>query len=162
MRVSFLPIISLFLFSACIHVRQIGELNMVSNRNIETSEDYVLIATYKGAAKNDLKKATAVNLQQAVDNTVKGVPGGEYLMNVRVFLVTNRRGRYRYAVEGDVWGKSGEIRHKGIAVGDKVTMKKAGKYKDATVVTLIDANHCLIEFDDGKRKEVEYEEILKQ
>lgn len=66
---------------------------MIATRNIETKTEYALLAQYKKGKK-------ASTLEQAVDNTVRMVPGGEYLTNVKIYI---KNSSY-FIVEGDIWG----------------------------------------------------------
>ena len=81
---------------------------MVSTRNIETSQKYNLIQKYAEHTKKEMKKTRSGSLQEAIDEIVKKVDGGEYLMNAKVYLIWHNNGftkpKYFYAVEGDVWG----------------------------------------------------------
>lgn len=82
---------------------------MVSTRNIETTSHYVMIQQYVSLSKKEIKRTKAETAQQAIDEVVKKVSGGEYLMNTRVYLIVHHipflGTSYKYAVEGDVWGK---------------------------------------------------------
>ena len=85
----------LAILSSCGYQR-IGDLTMISNRNIDSSEDYVLIQrNAEGKAK--MKKDDALEL--AIDNATEAY-NGEYLMNVKVHVKNNGK---KIKVEGDVW-----------------------------------------------------------
>jgi len=89
----------LFLAS-CSSVKQIGDLNMVSNRNIDRSLNYKHIVNYAYGSKRKKRRSRCKTIEEAIDKTVKTQINGEFLMNAKVFLV---RGKY-FAVEGDIWG----------------------------------------------------------
>jgi hypothetical protein len=75
---------------------RIGSLTMASSRNIERSAPYELLRrNVEGVSK--LKEDEALN--EAMDDAVLKVPGGEYLMNV-VIKVSGRKVK----VIGDVYG----------------------------------------------------------
>ena len=105
-----LVIASIALFaSSCQTVRltDAGKLNMVSDRNVDLKNRYVLLKSYAGASNKELKKTTAISLSDAVDETVKRVKGGEFLMNAHFYVVEHHKRKkswVTYAVEGDVWG----------------------------------------------------------
>jgi hypothetical protein len=124
---------------------------MISTRNIESKEDYKLLTTYSGGSKVDLRKSRAKTIQQAVDETVRKTVGGEYLMNVKIYLVNQQY----YAIEGDVWGREGvetaEVSVNGFKVGDNVTWKINGMYKTGKIIALKDT-YCLIEQDGNQKK----------
>mgnify|MGYP001577329905 CR=1 FL=1 len=94
--------------TACVSVKDVGQLTMVANRNIETSQKYQQIQKYATLDKKEMKKTRASSIQAAVDEVVKKVDGGEYLMNVKIYQIMHSRYGQQpamyYAVEGDVWG----------------------------------------------------------
>ncbi len=164
-------LIVLTVLSSCFaRVKQIGKVNMISNRNIDYSVKYKPISTYSGASKRELRKSRAITLEDAVDQTVRKVPGGEYLMNAKIYLVSSKY----IAVEGDVWGGgSGEISYRGFKNGDKVTwknkknlvtkLKRAKDYLTGTITALKDNEKCLVKIDgeEGHIIELSYDEITK-
>jgi hypothetical protein len=141
------------------HVKQIGDLNMIATRNVDASElssAYVPLRTYAGGSKRELKKSTASSIEEAANATVRAVPGGEFLMNVKVYLID---GMY-IAIEGDVWGRnSASVR--GFKIGDAVVWKRFGSYARGKVVALKDEKTCLVEpVGGGKVTEVAFEDLL--
>ncbi len=155
--------------ASCTSIEQIGKLNMLSNRNVDSSLDYDRMTTYSGSGKKELKKSRATTIEQAVDETVRKVPNGEFLMNVKIYSIKNKY----YAVEGDVWGiKENNVSFRGFSIGDKVIWKntifsrigEAGEqYLTGTIKVLKDDQNCLVTIDDDESKtvEVSYEEISK-
>lgn len=144
-----------FLFTAavltsCTNIKQIADLNMISTRNVETKE-YVLIKNYQGNPGNKkvLKKSKAKTLDEAINLTVRNTPGGEYMKNVKIYII-ERPFSEHYAAEGDVWGlKEGVITYMGFKVGDRVqwstkkTFQKnvihkgtVASFKDGEVITV--------------------------
>lgn len=156
--------------SACIQVKEIGKVNMISNRNIETSQHYKVISTYAGGSKNELKNSRAKTIQDAVDETVKKIPGGEYLMNATIYLAQHRNDYY-FAVQGDVWGLANqEITFRGFKKDDKVQwknsnynqlMKKEKKYLTGIITSLKDDKTCYVQDENGKQHEMNYDDITK-
>lgn len=151
---------SIFLITSCTSYKEIGKINMISTRNIDSSTDYKLLTTYSGGSEKDLRKSKAKNIQQAIDETVRRTVGGEYLMNAKIYLVDQQY----YAVEGDVWGKGNqklEIAVNGFKVGDKVTWKKAGLYKTGEIIALKD-KLCLVKQDENQKTvEMDYYNLTK-
>ena len=43
------------LFNACISVKQIGKVNMISNRNVDPDFKYQSLTTYSGGSNRELK-----------------------------------------------------------------------------------------------------------
>lgn len=144
-------------------VNSAGELNMVSTRNIDSKTEYERLKTYAGIDRSQvdnaiskskngkIKKSNPIyeqiethkadNLKESVDLVVKGVAGGEYLQNVKIYSVieyvksAGSRSlvpKYYYMSCGDVWGtNSGDENIKGFHKGDKVVFtysKEAKKY----------------------------------
>lgn len=149
-------IIVLIAFAATIYsctsyqVYSAGDLSLAATRNIDKSVDYKQLKAYVGISKTDLEAAKSstksgiikkknpivkeINaykgkyLQDAIDNVVKSVPGGEYLYNLRLYTVVEivkgfykTTYTYNYVASGDVWGvDDGNANIKGFHNGDKV------------------------------------------
>ena len=98
---------TLVLLSSCSTIVDLGKLNMISDRNVDSKADYVLLKSYAGGSNKEVKKALkktkATTLDQAVDETVRNVAGGEFLKNVKVYGVKKKKNMY-LVVEGAVWG----------------------------------------------------------
>lgn len=139
--------------TSCISTKQIGDLNMISTRNVETKTDYVLIRNYMGGTKKELKRSKAKDLKDAVNNLVKQTPGGEFVKNAKVYLVN---GKY-YAVEGDIWGVAQNINFRGFKVGD-IVQYKGNKY---TITELKNDKVCTIKDDNEKIREVSYDDLKR-
>jgi hypothetical protein len=130
---------------------------MISNRNIDTKLNYEVISTYSGGSKRELKKSKAKTIEEAIDQTVRKIPGGEFLMNVKIYII---KGQY-IAVVGDVWGVKSNITFRGFRVGDKVIWKVTGSFKTGTIKSLKDDKTCLIETENGDIVEKKYDDISK-
>lgn len=135
-------------------VSSVGELSMVATRNIDKSAKYEQLKAYAGVSGTEIEAAMAaangvikrknpivkeINaykaklINQAVDNVVKSVAGGEYLYNAKFYLVAEQIKQssvggkkapaitYSYIASGDVWGvKDPNANVKGFKVNDKV------------------------------------------
>lgn len=127
-------------------ITPVGNLVTVSTRNTEKTIDYEQIQTYAGVSRTDVEAAIsssrkgrikkknpiikeinqykAKTLHEAADYVVKGVAGGEFLHNVRVFQVNEvSRTSFKsfYVISGDVWGLVDENTEiKGFHINDKV------------------------------------------
>lgn len=141
---------------SCTSVKQIGSLNMISTRNIDSNSHFEMLRSYAGGSKSELKKSKAETIQDAVNATVKNVAGGEFLMNVKLYMIDDMY----FAVEGDVWGLS-KNEYRGMKIGDKVSYKFAGKYKNATIKGFRDADTAVIILDNGNAVEKEIEDLIK-
>jgi hypothetical protein len=152
------------LFCSCgpsIKVTQIGKLNMISERNIDTKTDYTLLRSYMGGSEKEIKQSTSKTIEEATNETVKNTPGGEFLKNVKLYLVAKGSELF-YAVEGDVWGVSGTENFRGFRVGDKVQWRDGKGNHTGKITSLKDSKECLVR-EDGKTesKPISYEKITK-
>jgi hypothetical protein len=142
--------------TSCSTVIDLGKLNMISDRNIDSKMDYVLIKNYAGGSKKEIKKGLkrtkTTSLDIAVDETVKNVAGGEFLKNVRVYGLKKRKKMY-LLVEGDVWGVAGNESFRGFKLGDIVQWKELGVTHKGTITGLTDATRCMVK-EDGKENSV--------
>lgn len=152
-----LALILITAVSSCTSVKQIGKVNMISNRNVDPKLNYDVISTYSGGSKRELKKTKAKTIEDAIDQTVRKIPGGEFLMNAKIYLVN---GQY-IAAEGDVWGVKSNVAYRGFKVGDKVTWKVMGNFKTGTIKSLKDDKTCLVETESGDIIEKKYDDISK-
>lgn len=148
----------IFTFTSCsVEVKLIGRVNMISNRNIDSKLSYEPISTYSGGSKSELKKTKAESVENAISQTIRKIPGGEYLMNAKIYMVN---GKY-IAIEGDVWGIKNNLSYRGFKVGDKVTWKVFGVFKSGVIKSLKDDKTCLIDAENGNVVEKKYDDISK-
>lgn len=152
------------LFSGCFGIKQVGDLNMISNRNVNPGMEYELVKTYGGSEtkkelKKEFKKVKAETVQQALDHTIKNTAGGEFLTNVKIYILN---GTY-FVVHGDVWGVKGmEKQFKGWKVGDRVQWKEIAGIKKGAIVDLKNAEEATIKEDEsGKVKNIKYDKLTK-
>lgn len=157
MKQIILGLIFLTAISSCTSVKQIGKVNMISNRNVDPKLDYSVISTYSGGSKRELKKSRALTIEDAIDQTVRKIPGGEFLMNSKIYIVNDKY----IAVEGDVWGVKTNIAYRGFKVGDKVVWKVMGDVKTGTIKSLKDDKTCFVETESGNIVEKKYDDISK-
>ncbi len=169
MKKKLIKIVTLFsivaMISSCATVVDLGKLNMISDRNIDSKGDYVLIKNYAGGSSKEIKKALkktkATTLDAAVDETVRNVAGGEFLKNVKVYGVKKKKVMF-LLVEGDVWGVTGNESFRGFKVGDKVQWKELTVSKKGVITGLTDAEKCMVK-EDGKEisQSIKYINITK-
>lgn len=150
-------------FSASVSVKQIGKVNMISMRNFDNSVKYEPLATYFGGSQSEIEKSQAKTIEEAIEQTVRKVPGGEFIMNAKIYAV----GDSRFAVEGDVWGNPLYVGIRGFKVGDRVTWSKngsgSGNFTTGTINALKDDKTCLIQVDSKANEivEVNYDRLSK-
>lgn len=143
---------SILSLSSCFTVVELGKLNMISNRNVESKADYVMLKNYAGGDANEIKKALkktkSTTLDQAVDETVRNVAGGEFLKNVKVYGVKKKEKMYLF-VEGDVWGFAENVSYRGFKVGDMVQWKDISGVHKGRITGLTDSEKCMVK-EEGK------------
>lgn len=152
------------LFCSCgpsIKVTQIGKLNMVSERNIDTKTEYSLLRSYMGGSEKEIRSSTSKTIEEATNETVKNTPGGEFLKNVKLYLIAKGSELF-YAVEGDVWGISGTENFRGFKVGDRVQWKEGKGNHKGKITGLKNSKECMVK-EDGKidSKPLSYDNITK-
>jgi hypothetical protein len=156
-----LAICAILLFTSCVTTKQIGSVNMISNRNVESNANYVLLKSYMGADRKEIRQSKALTVEAAIDQVVKSTPGGEYLKNVKIYIVAKALTKY-LAVEGDVWGISENANFRGFTVGDKVKWTKLFKDYTGIIVDLKNDKSCTIKADpDQSIVEVDYKSLTK-
>jgi hypothetical protein len=153
---------SIISVQSCTSVKQIGDINMVSSRNIENNMNYVLLRSYMGGDKKETKRSVKLEittLQDAVNKVVKETPGGEFLKNVKIYLVD---GQY-ISVEGDVWGMAGvKENYRGISLNDHVLYKNGGSIFKGSIVALKNDKICFFqEFGSANIIQIGYDNITK-
>lgn len=86
----------LIALSSCSH--RLGDLTILSNRNVDSSVKYTClqreVAVKMRTKKNDV-------LERAVDKATSSVEGGEYLMNVTLWVSSSGK---KLRLKGDVYG----------------------------------------------------------
>jgi hypothetical protein len=167
MKKVFLSLSALILLVSCTSVKPIGDLTMISTRNIDRSMDYVLVKNYQGLSKKQKRKSKSKDIEEAVNTTVKSTPGGEYLTNVKLYIVNNplrfkKEFRQTYVVEGDVWGFNGELSMKGFKVGDKVFWTSLTGQKQGVIVELKNDKEAAIQIEGQEIIElVNYDKLTR-
>ena len=161
--------ISLIGTSCSTSVKMIGSVNMLSHRNVNPQLEYQVLTTYAGGSPKERKKSRAVTIEDAIDQTVKKVAGGEFLMNSKIYLVKTpryfkdsegKKTNLFYVCEGDVWGSKENVSYRGFMVGDKVIVDGVVNTM-ATIKSLKDDKTCFIMRIDGVIEEVKYDRISK-
>jgi hypothetical protein len=155
------------MLSSCVSIKPIGDLTMIATRNIDRSLDYVLVKNYQGLSKKEKKKSKAKDIEEAVNVTVKSTPGGEYLTNVKLYVIINpmrfkKQFRQTYAIEGDVWGFKGEQSMKGFKVGDKVFWATVTGQKQGVILELKNGNQAAIKIEGQEKIElINYDKLTR-
>ncbi len=147
--------------TSCGSYVRIGDLTGISNRNIDNSEQYVLLERDVESVAKSEKDA----LEQAVDNMTKEYEG-EFLRNAKIYVKSNGK---KVKVIGDVWGiqktnvnvttnANAKIELK---VGDKVVFNRKGDIVDGKIIGL-NSDSVIVEYGKrNKRIELKYDEVTK-
>ena len=147
--------------TSCGSYVRIGDLTGISNRNIDNSEQYVLLERDVESVAKSEKDA----LEQAVDNMTKEYEG-EFLRNAKIYVKSNGK---KVKVVGDVWGiqktnvnvttnANAKIELK---VGDKVVFNRKGNIVDGKIIGL-NSDSVIVEYGKrNKRIELKYDEVTK-
>lgn len=154
------------LFSGCAYKR-IGDLTMISTRNIDSRTDYQLIQKY---AVGKARSKNGHALEAAIDKAVRLSPDGEFLKNVRVYVKNDGK---KVKVEGDIWGVPSIEKNVTISVaeaiefssGDKVSFRNTmGKIVEGTIVGL-NKHTAIVEYTNAVNKEakteIKYEKLTR-
>lgn len=118
--------------------KHIGDLNMISTRNLDSKFNYKILSQYtKGEGKT---------IEQAVSAAVKKIPGGEYMRNIQVYIKGST-----YIVEGDVWG-IGNYKDVRLHLKPGMKVRASPKYSNSVIGKVISSDHTYvyIEFIDSK------------
>lgn len=138
---------------------------MISNRNIDSNREYVLLQR-NVEAKAKLRNDDA--LERAVDEATEEF-NGEYLMNVKVYIKRNGK---RIKVIGDVYGeKKTEINIESsvtasieLKIGDLVSFKSGEKIKEGRIIGL-NQSEAIVEFKNflgqSRRISLKFDELIK-
>lgn len=167
MKKIFVCSLGVLLLSSCIKVKPIGDLTMISTRNIDRSMDYTLVKNYQGLSKKQKRRSKSKDIEEAVNYTVKSTPGGEYLTNVKLYIVNNpwrfrKEFRQTYVVEGDVWGFKGELSMKGFKVGDKVFWNSISGQSKGVIIELKNDKQAAVQIEGQEKIElVNYDRLTK-
>lgn len=145
--------------SGCFKVQEIGRMSSYEPRNLDTNAKYVLLKNYMGGRIEDFKKTRAMTIDQAAIDVVRRSPGGEFLKNVKIYVVN---GKY-IAVEGDVWGIPVNHNYRGFLVGERVQWDMSRKNPPTgSVHELLNDKECIVRSDEGgKLIIVSYDQLQK-
>ncbi len=159
MKKTFIPLFLLLLLSSCgTSLKLIGNVNLITTRDLDDNAKYSLVKSYAGGSDKELKNSRGKTLDDAINQMIKETAGGEFLKNAKIYLV---KGKY-YGVAGDVWGYIVNASIKGFKVGDRVTWKSRKKYLNGVITSLKNDKICLIKVDDSDVvKELSYDDISK-
>jgi hypothetical protein len=153
-------LVSSLLLSSC--YTRLGDLNLISNRNIDSSKEYVLV--YRDAkSKSKIKDG----LEKAIDDCTEKHKG-EYMMNVKVYSNNNK-----IKIQGDVYAEKSSLApafnaNDKISIGDRVTYLEKFSMKEVYIegtVVGINGNGCIVEaiLPNGRisKAQIEYSKLTK-
>lgn len=162
----FLPAILFFCIlslSSCSIWEQLGSATIISNKTIDLNKKYCLLKAFAGSAKNELKKnASPVNnIDEAINNLLKDVPGGLFLMNARIVY-----GVYGVSITGDVYGlcdnsSDDNLLTSQFKIGDYILWENNGSYLKGSIESQKDDDEFIIRTEDGNFHKVKSNTLLK-
>jgi len=156
----FTLLLLLALVTGCSSIKMVGDVNMISSRNVDSKTDYVLIKTGSDDSKSNFRKNKGATVDQAINNVVINVPGGEFLKNAKLY--TDGKD---WAVVGDVWGVKESANVEGFQIGDRVLIKNSilnkEKFSTGEITGFKDRKTCIVKVSTGDLKEVGYTDLSK-
>jgi hypothetical protein len=141
--------------TGCVSVKNVGDLNLISAKNINMDAPGVsLLASSQTMSRREIKKTASANtLEAAVTEATDKVPGGVCLGNVQVYYVSRVWRKDCFVVQADVWGtKNGDF--SGFRATEKVMYMRKGKGKPATITAFRDSRTAIIVID-GETQNIE-------
>ena len=165
-------------FTSCSH--KLGNLTMISTRNIETSKEYKELKRSVIGKDKSLQKLLLLfgpfgspDMELALNKAVSTVPGGEFMKNL---IIKERYNWYLLfsirvlIVEGDVWGTAQTDMQNtyNFKIGDKVLWNKKGMFKskwlEAEVIAITNESVTIKYIEDSASKivEVKNDELRKK
>ena len=105
----------------------IGQVNMISTRNVDMSRKYEPLSTYAGGSQEELKAARADKIEDAVNVTVQKIPGGEFIMNAKIYMV-NLLEVTKNATKTIVQQSNGRVVSEKIGEWNVVAQKEVGDF----------------------------------
>lgn len=153
-------ILGLSLISLTSCANRLGDLTMLSNRNVDSKVDYVCLSR-DVQVKVKTKKDDV--LERAVDKATSSVEGGEYLMNVSIWVSPSGK---KLKLKGDVYGiKSIEVPKENTStdwkIGDKVQYKTPIGRKTGEIIDVSDPVEATVKLEDGKSEKVKYKYLMR-
>ncbi len=154
MKMHIAAVAASFLLSSCAW-HNVGNLTVASTHNVDRD-----LSTYTLLVRDvDVRvKARRNPLQVAIDRGVASRPGGEYMMNVMVYMKPGNTKKVK--LTGDVYGRA---RPEGVApatdtrlasdlaVGDRVAVRMPGKVVSGVVIGL-QPEKAMVEYDATNSK----------
>lgn len=152
------------IFSSCAHYNRLGDFTLISNRNIDSSIKYELVAR---EVEIKVKAKNQDPLESGIDELTAKYDG-EYLMNVKLYMKKNGK---KFKIVGDVYGIPTISKKVNTSVdvdidfkyGDKVAFKKSGKLI-AGKISGINNEGAVVEYisrGKTKRIQVSFDELTK-
>ncbi|WP_299212154.1 hypothetical protein [uncultured Dokdonia sp.] len=147
--------------ASCSSYTRIGDLTGISNRNVDDTQQYVMLEREVEAIAMSEDDA----LEQAVDTMTKEHEG-EFLRNVKIYVKSNGK---KVKVIGDVWGvqktavnvNTNATATIELKIGDNVVFDRRGTITDGKIIGL-NATAVIVEYGKRKKKiELRYDDVTK-
>lgn len=149
------------ILSSC--ANRLGDLSMLSNRNYDNSQKYVLL---QRDVKVKVKTKKNDVIERGVDKATSSVRGGEFLMNATLWVSP---GGKKLKIKADVWGIQKEeaaptanALSTAWKVGDKVQWKELTKTFKGEITDLLNEEIATVKDEStGKLKDVKYKNLRR-
>lgn len=147
--------------ASCSSYTRIGDLTGISNRNLDDSQQYVMLEREVEAMATSENDA----LEQAVDNMTREHEG-EFLRNVKIYVKNNGK---KVKVIGDVWGiqktavniNTNATATIELKIGDNVVFNRRGTITEGKIIGL-NATAVIVEYGKRNKKiELRYDDVTK-
>lgn len=149
------------LLCLCSCYNRLGDLTLISNRNYDKSENYVLI---KQNVETKIKTRKKDAIERVVDKATSSVPGGEHLQNVSLWVSWTGK---KMKIKGDVYGIKGselpkEQTYTEWKIGDSVQYKTLFGRKTGTIMDVSSPEKATVKQNEsGKSQNVRYKVLMK-
>lgn len=164
-KITFGLILVCFFFTSCNVYDNLGTVTVLSSKQIDFNKKYCLKQSFAGSSNKELKKNASPtnNINEALDNLIKSVPGGIFVMNARILY-----GLHGVTVTGDVYGLCDEEDKKenaqtqnSFSVGDDVMFKKGESFIKAEIEAIKNDNECIIRSQSGAYFPAKFSDLIK-
>lgn len=154
-----IAITTLFLLCSCYN--RLGDLTLISNRNYDKSQDYVLL---KRGIEVKVKTKGKDAIERIVDKATESVVGGEHIQNASLWVSLSGR---KMKLRGDIYGiKVSELPKENTytewKIGDSVQYKTLFGRKTGTIMDVSSPEKATVKQNEsGKSQNVRYKVLMK-
>ncbi len=164
-KITFGLILVCLIFSSCNVYDNLGTVTVLSSKQIDFNKKYCLKQSFAGSSKKELKKNASPtnNINEALDNLIKSVPGGIFVMNARILY-----GLHGVTVTGDVYGLCDEDEKNenvqaqySFSIGDHVMFQDGDSFIKAEIEAVKNDTECIIRSENGAYFPAKFSDLIK-